>query len=261
MSLPVSPLTPCAACSAPTSLVCASCLTTRFCSPACAAAAWAAHGCSGAECAQAPVAPGAAAADFLAGNAEKAVFNQYWYSHATIAAMVDAVALLPRAQGGRPPRVAFLCTPSLFFAFPAALRAARGYALLDIDAAAFGGTPGFSALDFFAPAVPPPLAGAFDAVVVDPPFITADCWHAAARTCRALVGAAGDAGALGDGRALIATSVRENGPLLADLLGCVRARFQPSIPHLVYQYETFVSGFEPPVLNRLNPELPPPDEG
>ena len=259
MPPPVSPLAACAACSAPTSLVCASCLTASFCSAGCAAAAWAAHGCCRDADAQAPVAPDAAAAAFLAGTAEKAVFNQYWYAAHTIGALVAEVAGLP-PRGGRPPRVAFLCTPSLFFAFPAALRAARGYALLDIDAAAFGGTPGFSVLDFFAPGVPPPLAGAFDAVVVDPPFITKDCWAAAARTCRALLGAAGDAGALGDGRALIATSVRENEPLLAELLGCKRARFQPSIPHLVYQYETFVSGFEPTVLSRLNPELPPPDD-
>ena len=39
----------CAACGALTSLVCASCLKARFCSPACAAAAWAGHRASCAE--------------------------------------------------------------------------------------------------------------------------------------------------------------------------------------------------------------------
>jgi hypothetical protein len=43
MSSPASSSSPCAACGASTSLVCASCLKTRFCSPACAAAAWAGH--------------------------------------------------------------------------------------------------------------------------------------------------------------------------------------------------------------------------
>jgi hypothetical protein len=43
MSTSCADVDPCAACGASTPLVCASCLKTRFCSPACAAAAWAAH--------------------------------------------------------------------------------------------------------------------------------------------------------------------------------------------------------------------------
>jgi hypothetical protein len=43
MSSPASALAACAFCGASTPLVCASCLKTRFCSPACAAAAWAGH--------------------------------------------------------------------------------------------------------------------------------------------------------------------------------------------------------------------------
>jgi TPR repeat protein len=49
MSLPASVLTLCAACGASSPLVCASCLKTRFCSPACAAAAWAGHRAACAE--------------------------------------------------------------------------------------------------------------------------------------------------------------------------------------------------------------------
>ncbi len=49
MSLPASALSACAACDASTPLVCASCLKTRFCSPACAAAAWAGHRAACAE--------------------------------------------------------------------------------------------------------------------------------------------------------------------------------------------------------------------
>jgi len=49
MSSAVSPPTLCAACGASTSLVCASCLKARFCSPACAAAAWAGHRAACAE--------------------------------------------------------------------------------------------------------------------------------------------------------------------------------------------------------------------
>jgi TPR repeat protein len=49
MSSPASVLTLCAACGASSPLVCASCLKTRFCSPACAAAAWAGHRAACAE--------------------------------------------------------------------------------------------------------------------------------------------------------------------------------------------------------------------
>ena len=49
MSSPASALAACDSCGASTSLVCASCLKTRFCSPACAAAAWAGHRASCAE--------------------------------------------------------------------------------------------------------------------------------------------------------------------------------------------------------------------
>jgi len=220
------------------------------------------------ECAAA--ASAAAAAAFLSSVPEKAVFNQYWYSTLTIAALVGEIdRLCARAaggpQGGAPPapspaRVAFLCTPSLFFAFPAATRAARGYALLDVDAVAFGGAAGFTRWDFMAAAaggeeLPPRLAGAFDAVVVDPPFISAECWAAAARSVRGLLGAGGEAGDLGGGK-VIATSVRENEALLARLLGARRTAFRPCIPRLVYQYDTFVAGFEPQVLGACNAEVP-----
>jgi TPR repeat protein len=49
MSSPASSFPACAACGATTPLVCASCLKTRFCSPACAAAAWAGHRAACAE--------------------------------------------------------------------------------------------------------------------------------------------------------------------------------------------------------------------
>ena len=49
MSSPSSNLTTCATCGASTSLVCASCLKARFCSPACASAAWAGHRAACAE--------------------------------------------------------------------------------------------------------------------------------------------------------------------------------------------------------------------
>ena len=49
MSSPSSDIAKCASCGASTSLVCASCLKARFCSPACASAAWAGHRAACAE--------------------------------------------------------------------------------------------------------------------------------------------------------------------------------------------------------------------
>ena len=219
---------------------------------------------------------GASAAAFLTLVAENANFNQYWYSSATIAALAAEIdGLRPTGASSRAPgaggaggdapkqrhaRVAFLCTPSLYVAFPAATRAARGYALLDIDTAAFGGEAGYECVDFFSEApLPPHLAGAFDAVVIDPPFITPACWQAAARCARALLGAEGEAGDLAGGQ-IIATTVRENDALLMRLLATRRVAFRPSIPHLVYQYDAFVAGFEPQVLCARNAEVPDEDD-
>ena len=192
---------------------------------------------------------GRAADTFLAETVEKAEFNQYYYSRPTLVALAAAVAEMPGT-----PRVAFLMTPSVFACVPAATRVARQHALLDLDSAAFGSDSGFVAVDFWKP-LPQELVGKFDAVVVDPPFITIDAWTATARAVRALLGAASDTGTLGAGKYLIATTVRENDRLLASLLGARRAKFRPSIPHLPYQYDCFVAGFDPEALAHCNTEL------
>jgi len=185
--------------------------------------------------------PAAAAAAFARPKAE---FNQYWHSAATTSAINTEVLQLPG------PAV-FLSTPSLFCALPAAARAARGDALLDIDAASFSGLAGFHAWDYAAgvAGLPPTLLGRCALAVIDPPFITAEVWQAYAAAAAAL---------LAPGGAIIATTTRENEALLARLLGAdlVRTPFLPSIPHLVYQYSLFTRGFTPTVLGRANPEIP-----
>jgi hypothetical protein len=186
-------------------------------------------------------------AAFLAATPEAAEHNQYWYSAASVKSLTDA-ALELAARAGPAARIAFVSTPSLFFAVPAGAR--RAHALLDIDAQ-WASAEGFSRFDFRAGAgaLAPELVGAFDVVVIDPPFITADVWRAYADAARALLRAGG---------AAILTTVAENGALLADLFpGARRAPFQPSIPRLVYQYDAFCTAEPlPAALAVPNPEVP-----
>ena len=194
----------------------------------------------------------APADDFLLQKEERADLNQYWYSAPTAAALVSAAQELAArdAAAGGAGRVAFVSTPSLFFALPAAARAAARHALLDIDEQ-WASEPGFARFDFAAgaDALPAALRGAFAAVVVDPPFITEGVWRAYGAAAAAL---------LAPGGAALLTTVAENGPLLAELFpGARAARLRPSIPRLVYQYDAFCTADPmPAALAAANPEVP-----
>jgi hypothetical protein len=185
--------------------------------------------------------------------AENAALNQYWYSCATIEALnAGALELAARGGGGGGGRVAFLSTPSLYFGLPADRR--EGHALLDIDAQ-WQSDPGFVRFDFNegAAGLPAAARGAFDVVVIDPPFITEAVWRRYAEAALALLRGAGNSGGH-----VICTTVAENEALLAGLFpGCAALPFQPSIPHLVYQYNTFSTARPPPAsLAGKNPEIP-----
>jgi hypothetical protein len=88
--------------------------------------------------------------------------------------------------------------------------------------------------------------GAFDLIVIDPPFISPSVWERYATTARLL---RKDAAAR-----TLATTVDENASLMRELFGCRPATFQPSIPHLVYQYSVFAN-FASLALSLKNPEL------
>ena len=54
--------------------------------------------------------------NFFQSNPEKGQFNQYWYSNHTIKILLEAIQeILPGGEGMKR-RVAFLSTPSLYFA-------------------------------------------------------------------------------------------------------------------------------------------------
>lgn len=54
---------------------------------------------------------------------------------------------------------------------------------------------------------------------------------------------------------MLGTTIAENAQLLAELFGAVPSAFQPSIPHLVYQYDTYANWACEP-LAVPNPEIP-----
>jgi hypothetical protein len=142
--------------------------------------------------------------------------------------------------------VAFLSTPSLFFALSECERS--GCRLLDYDRALGTSEPSFVFFDYRAPeALPASLRGAFRAVVIDPPFITRDVWRAYAATARMLL-------APGEGNLIIGTTVVENAELLREELSIVPHLFLPSIPNLPYQYALF-SNCDAPQLDKPNPQV------
>ena len=186
---------------------------------------------------------------------EKAELNQYWYSAGTISALtsgaLQAAAASAAARGqpaGSAGRIAFLSTPSLFFSLPEAQRA--GHSVLDLDMQ-WAQVPGFVRFDFTEEpaALPAACRGAYDVVVIDPPFITEPVWRSYAAHAQAL---------LVPGGSVLCTTVAENAGLLAQLFpGCAAVPFQPSIPRLVYQYNTFTTAVPvPEALAARNPEIP-----
>lgn len=54
--------------------------------------------------------------NFLQSNPENGQFNQYWYSNHTIKILLEAIQEILPEKGGKKRRVAFLSTPSLYFA-------------------------------------------------------------------------------------------------------------------------------------------------
>ncbi len=175
---------------------------------------------------------------------EKESLNQYWYSAYTI----EQFAKETEAHATR---AAFLSTPSVFFSVEKELRGRS--VLFDLDDQWAPRLPGqYVKYDFNAPADFPgldaaALHGTFDFAVIDPPFITRECWSKYAESARLL---------LRPGGKILLSTVWENAEMLAEVLpGMERRAFQPSIPHLVYQYSVYTN-YESDLMGQRNPEIP-----
>ena len=158
---------------------------------------------------------------------EKSDLNQYWYSSATVAAIRDELTRLC------PQRVAFVSTPSLFFAVYKNIQ--ESY-LFDIDVEFDKVADGrFIRFDYKYPEISACHHAMFDAVIMDPPFISEEVIAAYVKVFRTL--------ARTTRSILMFTSTRENQHVIERELHIrvSTAPFLPCIPNLVYQYRIFVN--------------------
>jgi len=182
----------------------------------------------------------APASGFQGATKERGELNQYWFSEKTAAAFVQEVEAQSKLGA------AFVSTPSLYFSLKdEELR--KKSKVLEFDTQ-WESDPGFVMYDYRKPEqIPVTLFGAFDYVIIDPPFITEEVWKAYSETARLL---------LCPGGKLLCTTVAENGPMMKRVMGVEPVPFRPSIPSLVYQYETFTSYRPTVALENPNPEVP-----
>lgn len=171
--------------------------------------------------------------------------NQYWFSENTRETLCNAVRESISLKGGSTTRVAFLSTPSLYFTLSDEER--KQCTLLDYDTTLSSQNCGsYVFYDFNYPtSIDANLRGLFDIILIDPPFISQSVWESYAITVTLLAK---------EGAHIICTTVAENEALMKRLFNCQKSNFQPSVPNLTYQYNTFAN-FESSALSTTNAEL------
>jgi EEF1A lysine methyltransferase 1 len=172
---------------------------------------------------------------------EKDMLNQYWFSENTVSVLMSEVISL-HAQGFC--RIACISTPSIYFSLPEEIRKTAN--VFDIDTE-FQKDPGFVHYDFNAPeSIPREFHRYFDVIIIDPPFITKEVWEKYTSTIVLMSN---------NNTKIILSSIAENSQMLQDLLQVYPCAFQPSIPHLVYQYN-FYTNYRSDILSQINSEIP-----
>src|SRR6056300_355147 len=158
--------------------------------------------------------------------------NQYWFSEQTRETLCNAVRDSISLKGGSNVRVAFLSTPSLYFTLSDEER--KQCTLLDYDTTLSSqNCKSYVFYDFNYPtSIDANLRGLFDVIVIDPPFISQSVWKSYAITVTLLAK---------EGAHIICTTVAENEALMERLFMCQKNKFQPSIPNLTYQYNTYAN--------------------
>lgn len=178
----------------------------------------------------------------FSGEVEDVKLNQYWSSNTTNAVFVREIQMYAK-------KVAFLSTPSIYFSLTDDELRQRSK-LFEFDRR-WQNDSGFVFYDFNKPeSIPVDLFGEFDYIVVDPPFITEEVWTKYMATVKLL--------SCGEHCRYLFTSVLENHQMLETLNqgALFIGAFQPSIPHLTYQYHCFTNYLPSYNLTQRNPELP-----
>ncbi|KAL9642767.1 hypothetical protein ABK040_009842 [Willaertia magna] len=178
---------------------------------------------------------------FLLRNKENENFNQYWYSSHTIDVIVKVIEDHLKEEPNN--RVAFLSTPSLYFSLSSPNPNAN---LFEFDTK-WSKDKGFVLFDFNQPeCFDENLSHQFTMVVVDPPFITREVWE---KYAKAILKLRKD-----ENTKIICSTIAENADMMKELLNLTSTVFQPSIPHLVYQYNLYTN-FHNSLFNEINSEL------
>jgi hypothetical protein len=184
---------------------------------------------------------------FLKIYSEKDNFNQYWFSENTIDFIIKQVE---KHTNGR---IAFVSTPSTFFSCSEELKDKS--ILFDFDEVLIKKHKNGVKFDYneFSE-VAKEYENIFDFIVIDPPFITEQVWSKYADFAKVISKKSDKNEECAPIAKILASSIAENKNMLKSLLDLDIKPYQPSIPHLVYQYN-FYSNYEDEELQTLNTEI------
>lgn len=179
---------------------------------------------------------------FLKIYSEKENFNQYWFSEKTINFIVNQVETYGH-------KCAFVSTPSIFFSCNSKIQ--ENSYLFEFDEKLIKKHKNGVKFDFnnFTD-LSDQFYNYFDFIVVDPPFITEFAWGCYADFIKLISKKENDTYQA----KILTCSIAENENMLKKMLNLGVRNFQPSIPHLVYQYN-FYTNYEDEELSKINPEL------
>eukprot|EP00466_Bigelowiella_natans_P014301 jgi/Bigna1/126647/aug1.3_g1355 len=206
---------------------------------------------------------------FLKQTKEDIKLYQYWYSKATIDAIVEEC-------NDSAKRVAFLSTPSLYFSLGDS-PLARTSRLFDFDKK-FDTAPGFVFFDYKHPEnIPKEYQHYFDFVVIDPPSVRDDVLVLYAKAARILLHESRPVPKCGVfccsrretssqtrketvKRRILITSLAggKHAKLMYRLFRVTPCVFLPTIPNLIYQYHLYAN-YQSERLSKPNPDQPEPD--
>jgi hypothetical protein len=179
---------------------------------------------------------------FLKLNPENENLNQYWFSESTIQFFTYQI----EKYSNQSEKIAFISTPSLFFTVNSEIQN-KSY-LFDYDEKLIKKHKNciwfdFNWTDFSS--ITTNHAKSFDYIIIDPPYINEEAWSKYANFVNLIAT---------DNAKILTCSIKENNQMLKKLLNLDVKKYQPSIPHLVYQYNIYAN-YDDEELDKINPEI------